>query len=285
MKKTKFVCGLLAVLLVFACFGMTPLAEEILTEGDYQYTVADEKATVTGYLGDQPDVTVPSHLGGFPVTAIESSAFARLFSLKKIVLPEGLLSIGEKAFASDIALESIVIPNTVTFIGDHAFDSCEALRSVSLSDSLTEWGIGIFNRCQGVDVYVPATAANISDHAFSKQVLNWSGNPEDPIPIGGKWLYVPNRELTLWVYPDTEAQRHAAKHDIPFVTIIEYTTDTMGDIDGNNQTNAADALLALQHCVRLIDLQGDSLAMGDLNADGKVDALDALHILQITVGL
>lgn len=43
--------------------------------GDYIYTVADGRATVTGYTGSAAELSVPSRLDGYPVTAIDHLAF------------------------------------------------------------------------------------------------------------------------------------------------------------------------------------------------------------------
>ena len=58
-----------------------------------------------------------------------------------------------------------------------------------------------------------------------------------------------------------------------------------GDINGDKKMDAADALMALQHSVQLIKLEGDSFTAADVDQDGKVDATDALYILQYSVKL
>lgn len=60
---------------------------------------------------------------------------------------------------------------------------------------------------------------------------------------------------------------------------------TPGDIDDNGRINAADALLALQHSVNLIRLEGTQAQAADVTRDGKINAADALKILQHSVGL
>lgn len=58
-----------------------------------------------------------------------------------------------------------------------------------------------------------------------------------------------------------------------------------GDINRDGDINASDALLALQHSVRLITLDAESQALADMDGNGEIDSADALKILQISVGL
>ena len=58
-----------------------------------------------------------------------------------------------------------------------------------------------------------------------------------------------------------------------------------GDINADQAITAADALMALQHSVGLINLTPDEFQCGDVNSNGVVDAADALLILQHSVDL
>ena len=63
------------------------------------------------------------------------------------------------------------------------------------------------------------------------------------------------------------------------------TTPAFGDINADGSVNATDALLALQHCVKLITLSENQFLLADLDGNGSVDATDALYVLQYTVKL
>lgn len=100
-------------------------------------------AVITGYFGEEKDITVPKSLRAKKITAIESGAFEKseitsvrigkninyigrnafkdCASLKTAVIEEGVKSIGEASFYGCKALESIEIPSTVEKIDDAAF--------------------------------------------------------------------------------------------------------------------------------------------------------------------
>ena len=58
-----------------------------------------------------------------------------------------------------------------------------------------------------------------------------------------------------------------------------------GDVNSSRTIDASDALLALQHSVKLITLEQLGFCSADTNFNGTVDAMDALLILQYSVGL
>ena len=60
---------------------------------------------------------------------------------------------------------------------------------------------------------------------------------------------------------------------------------TYGDVNGDGKINAEDALLCLQHSVKLTTLEGDQFTAADVDESGKIDASDALYILQYSVKL
>ena len=59
----------------------------------------------------------------------------------------------------------------------------------------------------------------------------------------------------------------------------------MGDVNGDGNVTAEDALAILKHVVGLEELTGDSLTSADVNADTGITAEDALDVLKKVVGL
>ena len=60
--------------------------------------------------------------------------------VKRIIIDDGVTTIGEFAFYNCSALTSVTIPNSVTKIGSSAFTYCSALTSVTIPNSVTEIG-------------------------------------------------------------------------------------------------------------------------------------------------
>ncbi len=140
-----------------------------LTEGYYTYTVASGKATITDYSGKESVITVPSTLGGFPVTAIGDEAFKGC-SATKITLPSGILSLGNSAFNQCEYLNEIVLPDSITTFGDYVFAGCLYLKGIDLPKNLTKIGVSTFNDCNEITkVIFPSGITEIPRGTFFAQ--------------------------------------------------------------------------------------------------------------------
>lgn len=60
---------------------------------------------------------------------------------------------------------------------------------------------------------------------------------------------------------------------------------TLGDVDGDDDIDAADALLTLKAVVKLVTLTEDQIACADVDGNQSIEAGDALLILQKVVNL
>jgi hypothetical protein len=85
----------------------------------YNYNI-----TITGYTGSGGSVTIPSTIGGIPVTSIGSNAFFYCYNITSVTIPNSVTSIGYQAFDSCYSLNSVTIGNGITNIAAYAFESC-----------------------------------------------------------------------------------------------------------------------------------------------------------------
>jgi len=68
-------------------------------------------------------------------------------TISKVIIPDGVTSIGEQAFRICESLTSITIPDSVTSIGRYAFCGCLSLTSVTIPNSVTSIGDYAFRDC------------------------------------------------------------------------------------------------------------------------------------------
>ena len=95
-------------------------------------------------------VTIPSTLGGNPVTSIGNYAFSGCSGLTSVMIPDRVTSIGSSAFSGCSSLTSVMIPGRVTSIGSSAFSGCSGLTSVTIPNSVTSIGSSAFSGCSGL---------------------------------------------------------------------------------------------------------------------------------------
>ena len=70
-----------------------------------------------------------------------TSPFARDLRIKKLVIGDGVTSIGEEAFDGCTALQAARLPASLTAIGKSAFESCSALAEVYYAGSEDDWSV------------------------------------------------------------------------------------------------------------------------------------------------
>ncbi len=102
------------------------------------------------------------------VKQVCNEAFKGLTNLKKVILPESLLSIGEQAFAECPELLQIVIPPAVFSIKWGCFKGCEKLTYVELSSKLLIIRESAFEGCKSLKhISIPDSVRRIERRAFA----------------------------------------------------------------------------------------------------------------------
>ena len=203
-------------------------------------------------------VTFPSTL-----TRIEGGAFSYT-ALTSLNLPDGVTHIGHSAFRECNVLETVTMTDSVTTMDDNAFDHCDILRSVTLSDQIETIGLQTFSQCKKLEtIHLPASLKTIGNDAFQYceslrsltlpdgtesigslafrgcSVLEAVVIPASVTSIDSGWnnnsVFAYCGVLTLYVTPDSHAEKYAKERGITYEYLAEGKTvrlDVVGE-DGN----------------------------------------------------
>ncbi|MCR5707567.1 MAG: leucine-rich repeat domain-containing protein [Ruminococcus sp.] len=162
----KFVSTIVTVFSAAAL--LLPLPAESAEEPQYEYTIINNEATITGYKGEPVYIDIPETIEGCQVVELRDNAFYECSTLKHIDLPDTLIKIGHHCFYACSALEEINVPESVTDIGMGCFCGCTELSSASLPDTLTSLPESCFRSCTSLaDFTVPAGVTRIGAFCFS----------------------------------------------------------------------------------------------------------------------
>ena len=126
-------------------------------------------------------ISIPSTLGGYPVTRIGGYAFCFCFGLTSVSIPSGVTSIGDWAFAGCIGLTSMTIPNGVTSIGDGAFVACSGLTIMMIGNGVMHVGYQAFGACDRLESFV-VTSGNMTYKVVSGLLLSRDGKTLVAVP-------------------------------------------------------------------------------------------------------
>lgn len=126
------------------------------TEGlEYGVDSSNNTATVTGYVGQDADVIVPTYVSdnntAYRVTGIEADAFAGT-SVRSVILSSYIDEIPEGAFRDCTELEQI--SGSFTKINSYAFSGCTSLTNFNVSDYVTYLGEKAFDNVPSIYVKV-----------------------------------------------------------------------------------------------------------------------------------
>ena len=195
MKGFGIICAMILSCLTQVGFAATTYNQTV-NGIQWTYTVSNGKASVGGGTSSSTAVptsttgiiTIPSELGGYPVTSIGSYAFSACWRLTSVSIPDSVTRIGNYAFSGCGDLTSVSIPDSATSIGEHAFYNCSRLTSVTIGDSVTSIGDSAFYGCRYLtSVSIPDSVTSIGGHAFSGTAF-YNALP-DGFAIFGRVLY------------------------------------------------------------------------------------------------
>ena len=122
--------------------------------------MSDKKATLQKAIVKNGIANLESGFGG-------GGIFSDCINLKDVILPSGLIYIGQNCFINCKSLTNISLPDSVTSIEAHAFRDCSSLTSITISNSVKSIGYDAFGRCSSLtNITIPESVTSIEQWAF-----------------------------------------------------------------------------------------------------------------------
>lgn len=182
--------------------------ERFLQESDFII----ENGVLEGYIGADTKVVIPDG-----VTSIGKDVFCEYYKLEEVVIPKGVKHINDTAFAVS-GLKKVVIPEGVVEIGDAVFCECGSLEELVLSEGLKTIGDVTFFACGFSEVVIPNTVTTIGKQAFgycsnlSKIII-----PESVTSIDDTAFEGILDNLTIYGKKNSYAHQYAKRNNIAFM--------------------------------------------------------------------
>lgn len=183
-RKVRFWLAL-AIVIVVAVFALFFFQFTDNLGAEFVFSQPDENGyvAVMGYSGNPRTLRIPDKDDeGHEVRYIDKNAFGSNYSkIRKVVIPDTVVSIGENAFSDMPKLKKVVFSENLETIGRSAFARCTKLKTVDFPNTLRMIDDEAFYGCLRLSrVYVPASVTDIGMDAFfacENLVLDVSDNP------------------------------------------------------------------------------------------------------------
>lgn len=124
------------------------------------YSISDDGVLTISGTGAMNNFTYKSDISDCPWHGVR-------YALKKIVVEDGVTSIGSYAFSFDLSVTDVTLPSSLKTIGRNAFWGCYGLTSVVIPEGVTTIGAYVFEQCTAMEtITVPASATELGNRAF-----------------------------------------------------------------------------------------------------------------------
>lgn len=141
--------------------------DDSMTVLEYE-VMEDDTVKITRYDSLSTTYDIPSEIDSKKVTVIGTKAFSGCHVLKKVTVPDTVVTIESSAFSSCEKLNTVVLGNSVESIGNRAFADCGVLTNINFPGSLKTIGNNAFIRCAClITAVIPDSVTSIGNYAFS----------------------------------------------------------------------------------------------------------------------
>lgn len=105
------------------------------------------------------------------ITSIGSDSFAGCENLESIELPDSLVTIGNFAFLNCTKLDNVKLPSNLKSLGQQAFFNCSSLTKIVIPDSVNFIDAGVFGDCKSLSYAYIGRDVNDKFYLFSDGIF------------------------------------------------------------------------------------------------------------------
>ena len=137
----------------------------------FSYRIEENGCIITGYTGTGNTLNIPECISGYPVKAIEESAFSKDKNpnhqrIERVIFPNTLKRIGLGAFTGT-GIKKVEVPFSVVEVQTACFRDCIQLEEATLPDGITYLSEALFRGCERLKRFVaPKTVFKIEEAVF-----------------------------------------------------------------------------------------------------------------------
>lgn len=142
----------------------------IVNDTDFSYSDnGDGTAMITGYRGEDKDVTIPATINGFKITKIYSFCMGLQGNntLESVTIGNNVKEIKSWAFRKCSKLKTVNIGKSVRIIEDYAFYQCPEISNVNFDEGVKAIEKNAFDNCSKLkSVSLPNSVNRIGEKSF-----------------------------------------------------------------------------------------------------------------------
>ena len=176
-----------------------------------------KNGVLISYKGKEKEIVIPEG-----IIEIGNNAFSSCYEIKSISIPDSVKSIGSQAFYNCASLSTIILPKGIKKISQGMFIA-SAIKTVEIPESVEIIEAGAFAVCFELEkLILPESLKEIGEGAFDSSSLKELTIPKNVRKIGNNALNIPGLKVTF------ECDGFEQKGDFIFDSdnhLISYTGD------------------------------------------------------------
>ena len=173
------------------------------------------------------------------VTSVGSLAFYGCATAQRAALPSTVTAIGDRAFKNCTSLTWVSLPEGLETIGDAAFESCASLNGIILPQSLRTIGSYAFERCTSLSsIVIPSGVTKLGLVVFYHCTGLTRAEIRCPIDKLPDWFFYGCTSLTTVCIPETVTETgDEAFHDCERLSTVYYSGEAVEKLTETLLTN------------------------------------------------